>query len=218
MNSEHLGKLKMLGMVGVMAALIGCIGDLLLLYAPDGGYEKMDYQFFDRISDWRLQLGHYLGVLFIPFELLGFLLVYYALRPAKSKLVLPIIASTVYVMIIGVAYHGMVGLGGMVMHYQAQVQSDPASFTAFFDNFKLFFEPLGFVLFLVFLFISLGLFYIIRYDNTLYPRWVAFFNPLFTYIVIVLIYLLFPGIGSALMVTGFNLSILVLLLVSVMVL
>ncbi len=206
-------KLRWLGIIGMIAALIGCVGDVFLLYAPQGGYENQDYLFFNSIPLENIRFGHYLGVLFIPFELVGFLQVFYALRPSKSKLLIPLIAATIYVMVIGVAYHGMVGIGGIYLK-----TAGGAAVTEHFPFIVSCFEPLGFVLFLVFLFISFSLSYLIYFKKTLYPKWVAFTAPFFSYLVIVLVYLINKPIGSALMVAGFNLSIFVLLLVSTVVL
>ncbi len=212
-------KLRWFGIVGVLAALVGCVADVLLLYVPNGAYEQQDYLFFQQIPQWRLTLGHYLGVLTIPLELVGFWQVYRAIETAGNRYVVPVMAATVYVMVIGVAYHAMVSIGGTVMHLQRQNVLSQTAFTSLFDTVKFYFEPFGAVLFILFLFISFGLFYIIYFRKTLYPKWVAFFNPLFIYLAIVVIYLLFPQhIGSLLMVAGFNFSILVLLAISTVVL
>ncbi len=209
-------KLKWYGIIGIIAAFIGCIGDVLLLYSPNGGYENMDYLFFNDIADWRICLGHYLGVLFIPLELVGFWQVYQALKESNSRLVIPVLMATVYVMVIGVAYHGMVGMGGLLVH--AQQVEEIGVVSSYLKWGITMFEPLGSILFFVFLFISFGLFYLIYSQKTAYPRWVAFTNPLFTYLIWVLLYLISPAVGGLFVVAGFNLSILIFLAVSTIVL
>ena len=208
-------KLRWFGIIGIIAAFLGCVADVLLLYAPNGGYERQDYLFFEQIPQWRLTLGHYLGVLVIPLELIGFWQVYQAIKSAGNKYVIPVMLATVYVMVIGVAYHAMVSIGGTVIRAKNYALLSEEYFTSFFDTIKFYFEPFGAILFVLFLFISAGLFYIIWFRKTLYPKWVAFFNPLFVYLAIVVMYLLFPQhIGSMLMVAGFNFSILILLSIS----
>lgn len=211
-------KLKYYGVIGMAAALLGCIGDVLLLYVPNGGYEKWDYTFFSSIAYWRLLAGHYLGVLFIPFQLVGFWQIYQAIKSAENRFVLPVMAMTLYVIIIGVAYHGMLGELGTFL--QLNESSGLATEIRATTKAQLiaFLEPLGGVLFVLFLGISLGLWSIIRYQNTLYPRWMAWVNPLFIYVLITGVYVLFPSWGSALMVAGFNLSIFILLTCSTIVL
>ena len=210
-------KLYWLGIIGMAAAVLGCLGDILLLYVPDGNYEKQDYLFFQQIPQWRLTAGHFLGVLFIPLELVGFWQVYKAIEKTGKRYTVPLVLATVYVMIMGVVYHGIVGSMGTFVHLAASDLVNPAVAESTMNTLKLYFEPFGFLLLILFVFISSMLSYLIWFKNeqTLYPKWMAFFNPVFTYLLIVILYLILPkNIGSALMVMGFNLSIFVLLAAS----
>ncbi len=213
--NANLQKLYLYGRIGIAAAFLGCIADILLLYAPQGGYENMDYLFFHDISPTRLMLGHFLGILFIPFELIGFLQVFQMIKKAGNKWLVPLVIATIYVMVVGVTYHGMMGQMGSFLHFGAKtgISSNPL-FVDTVTTMKAYFEPLGFVLFLVFLFISLSLSYLIFTNKTYYPKWMAFAAPLFSYIVFFLLYTIVPSIGGLFIVAGFNLSILILLAAS----
>lgn len=211
--------LRLFGIIGIIAALFGITADLLLLYVPNGGYENWDYQFFTQISEQRIYWGHLIGVVYIPFELAGFWQVYKALEPAGRRWVLPVLLPVVFVTIWGVAYHAMLAGFAAYMRLQAEVALPDALSTQTFGHLKATLEPLGNLLFLLFVFISGGLFYLIRYKETHYPKWVAWVNPMLIYLIAVVLYLLFPQhIGSMAVVAGFNLSILVVLSTSTIVL
>ena len=212
----HKKTLLICGIIGMTAALLGCLADVLLLFVPNGGYENWDYRFFHQISSKRLLWGHYLGVLLIPFELAGLYVVGYGLQPAGKKWLYALGAAILYVMIIGVAYHGMLALYASALHLGTGVL-DAAIAQQIGEGVKqmsAFFEPLGFLMFLVFAPLSLCFFYLVWAKKTHFPRWVALVNPLIVYAVITLIYLLFPTWGAALMVAGFNLSLLLLFAVT----
>jgi hypothetical protein len=211
--------LRLFGIIGIIAALFGITADLLLLYVPNGGYENWDYQFFTQISEQRIYWGHLIGVVCIPFELAGFWQVYKALEPAGRRWVLPVLLPVVFVTIWGVAYHAMLAGFAAFIRLQAEVALPDALSTQTFGHLKATIEPLGNLLFLLFVFISGGLFYLIRYKETHYPKWVAWVNPMLMYLIAVGLYLLFPQhIGSMAVVAGFNLSILVVLSTSTIVL
>ena len=208
-------KLHWLGIIGIVAALLGGLGDLLMLYNPEGGYEKQDYMFLMPIETWRVIIGYYLGVIFIPLQLIGFGLVYHALRPAGRKLTWPIIFTVVYILIIGVVYHAMLGGLAQFMHLKKQTFIDTELFQLTLNHYRMILEPLSVVLYLSFIVGSSGLGYLIQAGKTAYPKWANLFNPLLTHLVFLSIYIVNKPIGSALLITGLNFSLLILFLLSV---
>ncbi|QQS30672.1 MAG: hypothetical protein IPM47_07010 [Sphingobacteriales bacterium] len=214
-----MNSFRLFGIIGIVAAMLGITADLLLLYVPNGGYEKWDYQFFTQISPERIYWGHLIGVLCIPFELAGFWQVYKSLEPAGRKWVIPVLLPIVVVTIWGVAYHAMLAGLAAYMRLQANAALPLELSLSTFQHLKATIEPLGYLLFFLFVYISVGLFYLIRFKNTYYPRWTAWVNPLLIYIAAVGLYLLFPQhIGSMAIVAGFNLSIFIVLSTSTIVL
>lgn len=209
---KKLNDLK-LSVVGIVASFVGCIADVLLLYTPNGNYEAADYSFFRDISPIRLLWGQQLGILAIPFIILGLIPVYKALKPAGSQYIMPLAALTLYVVIIGVVYHGLVSMGGLVVHLVPLPQADDALRQA-----RTHFEVWSAVLVAVFLAICIGLFYIIRYKPTCYPPAMAWCNPILIYAFTLLFYILCPLWGGVFLVAGFNLSIFVFLVVSTIIL
>lgn len=202
-----LSTLKICAIIGSVAALMGCLADLLLLYVPHGGYENWDYRFFEHISASRLTWGHYIGVFAIPLELVGLMVVFEALRPAGEKWRTFLAALVVYMMTLGVAYHAMLAPAARVKN--ALGASVDAAF--FKNNLSLYFEPLGHLFFGLFAIVGVVFIFLILKQKTAFPKWAVLFSPLCVYVYIAIFYALFSGIGSAFMVAGFNFSILILI-------
>lgn len=196
---------KLLLYIAMLAALIGATADVLLLYNPAGGYEDQTYLFMLDISPDRLMWGHYLGIFFIPLELLGLFHVYKALKPANSKWLYVLFFFSIYSVFPGVVYHGTCAMTATVMKMNA-VTPLPAFEEVIWSYWKNLFEPLGLMLALGLLAISILLAYIILKKETNYNKWMAFCSPLTFYLIFLLFYLAIPSIGNFLIPAGFNLA------------
>ncbi len=190
-------------LISIVACFIGCIADVLLLYSPVGKYESGDYQFLNTISEDSLFWGHYLGIFFIPFELLGFWVISRTFINSdnilSAKWANTGFAGIGFLMCIGVAYHGMIA-------FVAAILREASNGAEILDNVRNLFEPFGAILaVLFFVFTSIACYFIWKRKSTL-PSWVVFFNPIFIYLLLVLCYKLIPSIGNYLIVAGFNFS------------
>lgn len=185
-----------------------------LLYVAQGAYEAQDYTFFRHIHTERLYAGHYLGILFIPLELLGFIAVYTAMYGVSARWRWAIAGLAVYMTVLGVAYHALLGQFALWTHFasSAQVSTDIVATQS--QLLLAFFEPLGAILPILFAILSLAIAYCIYAYPTAYPRRFAWANPLSVYLLCVVAYLFSPSIGGIFLVAGFNLSILVWLLLT----
>ncbi len=196
MKSNH----KILLILAIIASCIGCMADVLLLYSPNGNYHIGDYTFFKDISSERLIWGHYLGVFFIPFELLGFWVVSKTFKQAGEKVPLLFFAAISFIMFPGVVYHGTL----IFVAYILKISNyDPLVL----EEIRWFFEPMSAILGVFFFLFSLYLLYAHIKNKTSLPKWLMYFNPGLLYLIIILIYFLIPTIGNILMVAGFNLAI-----------
>ncbi len=195
-QSSHLKWLQIAGITAVIAALIGMIGDICLLYSPNGGYEAGDFEFLRAIPNSRLIWGHYLGLVAIPFESAGIYLVWLALAPLGKKTAWAAAIFGLYLMFIGVGYHVT------VYPLADAIRTNPAQVEAF----RPFSEPLGLVFAIAFFVAIAALTLVIARGKTRLPKWFAFVSPLATYPLWVLAYLIVPSVGNLLAPTGFNLS------------
>ncbi len=185
--------------VAIAAALLGAVADLLLLYSPNGGYETGDYQFLKEISTNRIIVGHYLGILFIPLEMLGLFHIYRCIKPAGGWMPWAVVMGALFVGYPGVAYHGMVAF---IHTLVTQGTAD----AGLMEHMRLLSEPVGAALAVGGLAVAGIFMYIVIKKPTLYPKWIAFANPGTFYVVIAISYLLIPPVGNVLMPAAFNLS------------
>lgn len=200
-----MNNLQKIGIVAIIACLLGAIADVLLLYTPLGNYEANNYHFFYNISYNRLVIGHYIGILIIPFELAGFWQVYKTFVNVTKKQGVFFLIASLYALILGVVYHGMLGQLGTFMHLKNEsIFIDNYTFTNTFTKLKFFLEPISAIMLLLFAMVCGLLFFYIQKQKTLLPKWVNFFNPLILYLCIIILYALFPAVFAGLLVAGFN--------------
>ncbi|MEX0811630.1 MAG: DUF6796 family protein [Chitinophagales bacterium] len=211
MNGTKMGFQNQVGKYGLyiamFGALLGGIGDVLLLYHPDGNYEAGDYLFLADIPPHRLLIGAYLGILFIPFQVFGLAVLYQKLKPAiegKSWLFFFAIILTLFP---GIAYHATCAFTGMYLRIAQDLPADQSDYMfQQFDFIKLLFEPLGAFLALGFFVLSFLYSFLIWKRETQLEKWKAWFNPALIYTFCIVVYLVFPLIGNVLAPAGFNLS------------
>lgn len=188
--------------IALTAALIGATADVLLLYNPAGGYENNDYRFLLDIAPNRILIGHFLGIFFIPLEMLGLFQVYRALKPAGKPLAWTVVISALYLGFPGVVYHGSVSYVGALLR---GVQENPG-LAGEWEYTRLLVDPLAAVLPLGFVVMTVVLIYTILKKPTNYARWMAWCTPLSFYVLFLVSYLVVPAVGSVLIPAGFNLA------------
>ena len=204
--------LRFLAVLGIVAAACGACADTFLLYNPKGGYLAGDYRFLADISFRRLLLGHYIGIVAIPFELLGFVLVARAMPSGNWR---PIAGSLgLIAMICGICYHATVGAIGLTISRSLKAGHASAAWVQHAKDLAWFSEPLGAVIVVGFALLSLGWAWMVWKDETGYPRWMAFLNPLSIYGLLALLYVVLPVVGRWTLPVGFNLAIGIFLLLS----
>lgn len=189
--------------IALIAALLGATADVLLLYNPKGGYEADDYRFLLDLCKYRMLTGHFLGIIFIPLEMLGLFQVYRALKPAGGYWAWAIVICALYLGFPGVVYHGTVVSTGSVLRLMEQA---PTIVAPEWDYIRMQVDPLAVALPLGFVIMTIILTYVILTKPTLYPKWMAWCNPLTFYVLFLVSYLIVPAVGSFLIPAGFNLA------------
>jgi hypothetical protein len=196
-DADFAGKLRFwAGIVAIMGALVGMVGDICLLYTPNGGYLDGDYQFLKHIPNTRLLWGHYLGILAIPFEAAGIYLVALALRPLGKRISLAAALLGIYLIFPGIAYHASI-------YPMADAVRAGGNWVEAFRPFN---EPLGLVFAAAFLLLMVPVTIWIARGKTLLPPWVALTAPLGTYLLWTSLIWAWPLAGNFLAPMGFNLS------------
>ena len=201
--------LRLAGIVGIITGIATSIADISLLYSSAGGYESDAVLL--TIPMWRLLLGHYLGVLMLPFYLIAFWHLYEGIKSGGAWLSIPVVALLGYVAAAGGAFHG--SIAGLALIVQAGVGASPETqtvLTHLLASAHQFVEPLQAVVFLAGFVGSIWLGAAILSGHTAYPRWFLLANPVLVHVVSFTSYRLTPNPVSTLLLPATALSLLIL--------
>lgn len=205
------------GWLGLLGAAVVGTGEFTMQFSPSGGYEASDYGYFLGISPLRLAWGHFLGVFAAPLYLAGYLHVFLALRPAPAWLRWAVLLLGGYGFVIGGVWLGSRVYLALIA--QAAVDStEPLLLRALLEQAAARNEPLIAVVRVLVGLASVLLVAAIVSGRSLYPRWMALFNPIVLLGAIFAIYFLLPRVGAYLLPTAMNVAHLVFFALSLVVL
>lgn len=191
--------------VAITASLISCISDVLLLYTPGQDYFKGDYMFYKTLSTSNMMLGHYLGVIFIPLQVLAvpWLNKHLKIQNNNQKMIISIVLF--YSIIMGCVYHASCAFMGIGL-------SDKLPDTSVVELYNSLYVPFAIIFIMGLGYISYYVGLIIFKGKTGFKKSLGFFVPINIAILIYLTDLLtYIDIGL-LSVSAFNLSILLFLI------
>ncbi len=192
--------------IAIVSTLLASVADVLLLYDASANYIDGQFLFMKDISHWRLLVGQYLGLLSIPLYVFGFYYIYKRYEKKSPRLGKLLFWVSTFLLFPSVCYHIYCSAVAIKVKDFFASGSPPELWDKNLDGLRIFFEPMavifviGYVLFSVILFWSIW-----KNKSDLNPR-KAFFNPLFFYVFCILMHLVWPLVGNALLVAGFNLS------------
>lgn len=210
-------KLRVAGVLGSLGMALGVAADLASGYAT-GATAAILTPFsvlsLENLSPflltkpyWQVVAGHYLAIVGIPLGLLGFWQVYRAIRPAGGWLPRLVWLLGAWGFVVGTVFHAAFAF--VIAGLQADANAGPLD--PMLARFATVFEPVGLALVGVMTLALVGLFYLVAFRETRYPRWFAALNPLVVQALTAGLALLAPeAIRVALIVTAYNLSVLVL--------
>lgn len=190
--------------ISMLAALVGCLADVLLLYSSEGNYHIPGFAFFDSISVKRIQWGYFLGILLIPFELLALNVIGDALYPRsrQKRNIYRFLLS--YLFVLGVVYHGIISFIGII-------KKETSNNMELLSICQSLHDPLVGVMGIGFVLLTIGIVFSVVKKEGILPKWILVFNPVVVYALVLLLYFGIPSIGNYLMVAGFNFSIFIFL-------
>lgn len=196
------------GAIAIFAALLGVIADLALQYTSNTAHLLSDQSLYLLdVPPSRLFVGHYLGVVAILMETVGFWQIYRALQPSGERLALPFFLISSFGAMLGAAYHATFIFVGLTLQAQsAAVETAHQAFTtllASFDSARL---GLAIPALLGIVISSLWYAFIVGFKPSNYPRWMALCNPLDFLLLIVILVIIFHPLALVLAPTALNLS------------
>ena len=204
-STEHRKLLYLSGWIGWLASLVVGAGEFLVHYAPGVLHGGEPYAFFVVISPGHLVVGHYLIILGLPFYALGYAHLFLALRPGSRKLALSVFMLGVASFAIGGVWVGSRAFLGSVVQVLT-TEGAPVALSRILASYDLLLENLVQILrILVLVNSALFVVAVLRF-RTLYPRWMAAFNPALLLAIVFLLFFKVPAVGDYLAPTAMNVA------------
>lgn len=189
--------------IALIASLLACISDIILLYVPNYDYFSGSYDFYRHLSPSRMILGHYLGIVCIPMQLLAVPWVSSKISIENKKEQLIISLLLFYTVLMGCIYHASCALIG-------------AEIDVLENQYSILFEPIA-VLFIIGLaIISIMISIKIFKGSTEFRKSLGLLNPICIAIIIYFIDYITSFNMAWATVAAFNLSILLFLCFSLL--
>jgi len=203
------------GVLATIGAIIVGIGEFMFQYSPRGGYEGQDYLYFLDVGQWRLSVGHFLGVLFAPIYLVGYWHIAQMLRPAGKWIEIGVFGLGVYAFAIGnVWLGGRINLALTVQARDAVPESLKTQLSDLLEGISAHNEPLINIVRVLILAISILMAWGILTGRSFYPRWAVLILPFFLLVLIFALYSLLPALGGLLLPAAMNIAHAVFFMVS----
>jgi hypothetical protein len=212
MAVTHAKAIFWLGVLATLGAAMGVAADVLSAWSGNAG--SMATAFSVGLDDikglyldkprWTWVLGNFIGIGFIPLHIAGFFLVYQALRPAGLMWSRIFLASSLYLVPVGVGLHGTLAFVGDI------VRSGDAGLLG---GMRDYWEPWAYAVAAGYALASVLIAGLILTGRSVYPRWMVLASPLGVALLTAAAGSLLPGgsvgLRNFLSVTGLNLPLLI---------
>jgi hypothetical protein len=201
-----------LGTLATFGAFMGVLADVFSAWSTNTsematafsvGLESIRGLYEDK-PRWTYVLGNYLGVYFIPLHILGFFLVYQALKPANTKWAMVFLVLGLYFVPIGVGLHGTLAFVGDIIQFRD---------SGLIDGIRDYWQPWAYSLVFLYTIVSILILVLILTGRSLYPRWVVLVSPIGLVVITGIVTAILPdsatGPKAFLSVTGLNLPLMI---------
>jgi hypothetical protein len=181
------------GFAGLAAAIINGAGEFLLHYDPQARFgEGLNYLL--GISEQRTNRGHFMGVIGAPLYAVGSFHIYQMLKSANRR--------WAFILFMTMAYG--CAMGGVWISSRASISAliNAPNFNDLghlVELYSLRYETLLGIMRLVILTVSAIYIWLVLTGRSLYPKWMAVFNPILLILMCFLLYLTVPAIGKYVM-------------------
>lgn len=207
--------LSILGMVGVFVTILS---DFILIGKPASAitFLKLGTSSMWDIAPWRITTGAFIGIVVLPFQVLGLTPVYFALKPAGRILPIVAVIANAHTLLMGVAFHisyAYIG-SGWRLYYQSDLQNRIT--IEMMDQFDFYLKLLSVIILTELIFSSMVFAIIVLKGKSLFPKWMAVFNPVgVTLITLPIIFLLPYPIGGYLGPACLNIVTLIFFIITI---
>lgn len=196
------------GYVGLFGVLLTIVSDFILLGRPNSsyGFFKLGTESMADIAQWRITVGTITGVLALPIQVLGIIPVYYGLKPAGRVMPLIYAIMNSHILLMGVAFHMSYAFIGSAwkLYYDNIISNEMVG------RFDYYWRILVIIMLIELIASSILYTVILIKGKTLFPKGMAFLNPLFVTLLVFPIILALPTpIGGYIAPAILNISTLV---------
>src|SRR5689334_17393325 len=199
---------RIYGIIGCLAALAAVVADLTLQYTTNPAHlGALDYSYFLEVSQTRLQIGFYVGVIAVLLEIAGLWYVTQGLTPAGKRFWLPFFLFSAFITALGAVFHAHTAFLGLVVKAQSQAPDDTGRvFATLIAELVSYRAALIGILFVGLVLFSLWYAFVVAFKKTAYPRYAALFNPLLLIICFAVLGFVIPPLRFVLLPAGINLA------------
>jgi hypothetical protein len=194
---------------GLAAAIITGAGEFLLHFDPQARFGD-GFAFMAGIDEQRTTIGHYMGVIGAPLYAVGAFHLYQMLSPANKR--------WAFILFLTMAYG--CAMGGVWMSSRASISAivnapQYAELGHLVELYNLRYETLLNVMRAVILFVSAVFIWLVLTGRSLYPKWMALFNPILLIAMSFIVYLMVPSVGKYVMPIALNVAFLIIFSLSI---
>jgi hypothetical protein len=168
-----------MGLIGIAGVLLTIISDFILIGRPisANAFFKLGTESMADLSQWRITMGAFLGIIVIPFQIAGLATIYYGLKSAgKTKAVITVLTFA-HTLMMAVAFHTSYAFiaSGWNLYYELGSRDLVAE--KMINRFGYYWRIIVIIMAVELVFSSAYFVFLILKGETLYPKWMAFFSP-----------------------------------------
>lgn len=187
-------KILILGLIGIFATIITAISDVFLLGRPTDAREffMLNTKIMVYLETWRISLGTIMGIISLPFQALGLVLLYDGIREANKYVRYLIVILIGHGLTMGIAFHTSYAFIGNALKLQNSIGADNTYYVELINKFNFYWNFI--IAFIAIEVLISSIFYIISVLNkkTIYPKWMAMLNPIGVLILVYLFLIVLP--------------------------
>lgn len=180
-NTQKRAKFVLImGLIGITGVLLTIISDFILIGRPSSAnaFFKLGTESLADLSQWRITVGAFLGIIVIPFQIAGLTTIYYGLKSAgKTKAIITVL-TIAHTLMMAVAFHTSYAFiaSGWNLYYELGSRDIVAE--KMMNRFGYYWKIIIIIMAVELIFISAYFVFLILRGNTLYPKWMALFSPI----------------------------------------
>jgi hypothetical protein len=179
-NSQKTAKFVLImGLIGITGVLLTIISDFILIGRPSSSnaFFKLGTESMADLSQWRITVGAFLGIIVIPIQIVGLTTIYYGLKSAGKIKAIIIVLTTAHTLMMAVAFHTSYAFiaSGWNLYYELGTRDLIAE--KMINRFGYYWKIIIIIMSVELILSSAYFVFLILRGNTLYPKWMALFSP-----------------------------------------